>query len=86
MTPVQLHVVACFSKHFQQQHGKAKDKDKKRVKPNYYGEALTKDEIITRIEEEEEIKQAKQKPKEKKESLTMNKVVISLVKPMYILM
>ena len=40
MTPVQLHVVAYFSKHLQQQHDKTKDKDKKRVKPNYYGEAL----------------------------------------------
>ena len=66
MTPVQLHVVAYFSKHLQQQHGKAKDKDKKRVKPSYYEEALTKDEIITRIEEEEEMKQAKQKAKGKK--------------------
>ena len=86
MTPVQLHVVAYFSKHLQQQHDKVKDKDKKRVKPSYYGEALTKDEIVTRIEEEEEMKQAKQKAKGKKESVPTNKVAISLVKPMYILM
>ena len=66
MTPVQLHVVAYFSKHLQQQHDKVKDKDKKRVNPSYYGEALTKDEIITRIAEEEEMKQAKQKAKGKK--------------------
>ena len=84
MTPVQLHVVAYFLKHLQQQHDKVKDK--KRVKPSYYGEALTKDEIVTRIEEEEEMKQAKQKVKGKKESVTTNKVAISLVKPMYVLM
>ena len=50
MTPVQLHIVAYFSRYLQNQNANTV-RDKKRVKPQIYGEALTKDEIMLRIEE-----------------------------------
>ena len=51
MTPVHLHVVAYFTKYLQ---GKQKEgrKDTRRLKPKFYGEVLTRDEIIERMEEE----------------------------------
>ena len=52
MTPVRLYVVAYFSHHLQTQN-KEHVKDNRRVKPKYYGEALTRDEIMERMEEEE---------------------------------
>jgi len=50
MTPVQLHLLAYFSHHLQAQNQEhIKDNQ---VKPNY-GEAVTRDEIVERMEEEE---------------------------------
>ena len=60
MTPVQLHIVAYFSRYLQNQNANTV-RDKKRVKPQIYGEALTKDEIMLRIEEHEEQKKTKGK-------------------------
>ena len=69
MTPVQLHIVAYFSRHLQNQNAHTV-KDKKRVKPQIYGEALTKDEIMLRIEEQEEQKKAKGKKRKHCETTT----------------
>ena len=52
ITPVRLHVVAYFSQHLQKQDT-VHAKDKRKVKPQYYGEALTRDEMIERIEDAE---------------------------------
>ena len=56
VTPVRLHVVAYFSKHLEGKKPQV-TKDKRRVKPKFYGEALTKDDIFERIEEEEREKE-----------------------------
>ena len=51
ITPVWLHVVAYFAQHLQRQN--MQTKDKRKVKPTYYGEALTRNEMLKRIEEAE---------------------------------
>lgn len=53
MTPVRLHVVAYFSHHFEQKNAKQPHSSNKRVRSQYYGEALTRDEMIQRIENDE---------------------------------
>ena len=67
MTPVQLHIVTYFSRHLQNQNANTV-RDKKGVKPQIYGEALTKDEIMLRIKEHEE--QTKTKGKKRKNAET----------------
>ena len=62
MTPVRLHVVAYFSRHLEWK--KQAPKNSKRIKPTFFGEAFTKDEVFARIEEAE---RAKEKEKEEKE-------------------
>ena len=69
MTPIRMHVVAYFTQHLQKEF-QQKPKDKRRLKPRYYGEALTRDEIIERMEEEEREKQEKKKGKGKKAKQT----------------
>lgn len=59
MTPIQLHVVAYFSNFLQKQNAKKPKSSNQRVKPNNYGEALTRDEILERIEDEERAKREK---------------------------
>ena len=54
MTPVRLHVVAYFSRHLEGM--RPPPRGKKRVKPQFYGEALTSDEVFGRIEEAEQAK------------------------------
>ena len=66
MTPVQLHVVAYFSHHLQGKKSQGQ-RNKKRVKPRFYGEALTSDDIFRRIEEEESEKIEQQKKKKQKQ-------------------
>ncbi len=61
MTPVRLNVVAYFSRHLEGK--KQAPRNNKRVKPRFYGEALTKDEVFVRIEETE---RAKEKEAEEK--------------------
>ena len=69
ITPVRLHVVAYFSQHLQKQ-GTVHAKDKRKVKPQYYGEALTRDEMVERIEEAEGEERAEsQKEQAKKEGM-----------------
>ena len=65
ITPVRLHVVAYFTHHLQKQN-KSKAKDNQRVKPRYYGEALTRDEIVQRLEENEKQKREKAKGGQKR--------------------
>ena len=43
-----------------------KTKDSRRVKPRYYGEALTRDDVIQRMEEEEQQKREKKASKGRK--------------------
>ena len=65
ITPVRLHVVAYFSCHLQRENA-AKTKDRWRVKPQYYGEALTCDDVIQHMEEEEQQKREKKASKGRK--------------------
>ena len=58
--PSPLSMVGYFS-HYLQRENAAKTKDSRGVKPRYYGEALTHDDIIQRMEEEEQQK-GKRKP------------------------
>ena len=65
ITPVQLRVVAYFSRHLQRENA-AKTKDSRRVKPWYNGEALTCDDVIQHMEEEEQQKREKKASKGRK--------------------
>ena len=65
MTPVKLHVVAYFTKHLQAQQ-KPKSRDNRKVKPTVYGEVLTRDEIIERVEPQAKEKAEKAAEKAKK--------------------
>ena len=58
--PSPLSVVGYFSRYLQRENA-AKTKDSRGVKPRYYGEALTHDDVIQRMEEEEQQK-GKRKP------------------------
>ena len=60
-----MHVVAYFSCHLQRENV-AKTKDRWRVKPQYYGEALTCDDVIQHMEEEEQQKREKKASKGRK--------------------
>lgn len=65
-TPMRLNVVAYFSNYFQETNAKkTTTKNNKRVKPKYYGECLTRDEMMERIAEEEQkrLKKATKKSK-----------------------
>lgn len=60
ITPIRMHVVAYFAKHLQKEKRK-QCKDTRRIKPRYYGEVLTRDEIIERMEKEEMEKKKKKR-------------------------
>ena len=61
MTPMKLHVVAYFSKHLEGK--KQGSKCKRRIKPTFYGEALTTSEVLERMEEQDREKERKEKEK-----------------------
>ena len=63
ITPVRLHVVTYFTNHFQQRNATQLAKDNRRVQPQYYGEALTRDEVLDRIEDSEREKREKEEGK-----------------------
>lgn len=65
MTPVHLHVTAYFTKFFSSKPAE-NPRDNRRIQPNYYGEALTRDEVIERLEKKEEEKQVKLGKKRKR--------------------
>ncbi len=62
VTPMKLQVTAYITKHIQAQ----RNKDNQRVKPTVYGEVLTSDEVMERLQEEEREKAEKEAEKEKK--------------------
>lgn len=65
MTPVRLHLAVYFTNYFQRAPTKKKCSSNKRIKPQYYGEALTSDEIVERMEREEREKEEKLAEKER---------------------
>jgi hypothetical protein len=65
ITPVKLHIAAYFSNFLSKKHAEKQPKSNKRVKPQYYGEALMRDDIIQRLEQEERQKQEKEAAKER---------------------
>lgn len=67
MTPMRLHVSAYFTKHLQAQP-KKRSTDNRRVKPANYGEVLTSDEVMKRLEEKEKEKAEKEKEKAAKKA------------------
>ena len=69
MTPVRLHVVGYFSRHLQVKNPSQTQRSKKCVKPKFYGESLTADEVFVRIQEAEtaKLKTLEEKEQRKKE-------------------
>ena len=57
---MRMHVVAYFTKYLQKEKPH-QSKDKRRLKPSYYGQVLTRDEIIEKMEEEAKHKKEKKK-------------------------
>jgi len=68
MTPVKLHVVAYFTKHIQTKQKSKPKRNNQRVKPTVYGEVLTRDEMIEKLEEEEREKEQKEAEKAAKKA------------------
>ena len=66
VTTVELTVAAYFSKYLQCQN-KPRQRDNRRVKPVAYGEVLTRDEVVQRLEQEEleKAEKAAEKAREK---------------------
>ena len=58
LTPIKLHVSAYLTKYMKPREQKQR-RDNRRVKPTVYGEVLTKDEILERLEAEEKEKSEK---------------------------
>ena len=67
MTPMKLHVVAYLTKHIQAKP-KPRSRDNRKVKPTVYGEVLTSDEIVERLEQEEKEKTEKAAAKEREKA------------------
>ena len=65
VTPVKLHVVAYITRQIQAKP-KPRSTDNRRVKPTVYGEVLTSDEVVERLEEKEREKTKKAAEKERK--------------------
>ena len=63
ITPVCLHVAVYFSKQPQYKQ----TKDKRKVKPTFYGEVFTSDDVVERIEEIEKEKEQEELDKKKNE-------------------
>lgn len=59
VTPNRMHVVFFFIQHFQGETQKGK-KDTGRLKPRFYGDVLTRDGIISRMEKDEVEKKKKE--------------------------
>lgn len=67
MTPMKLHVSVYFTKHLQAEP-KKQSTDNRRVKPASYGEVLTSDEVMRRLQEKEKEKAEKEKEKAAKKA------------------
>ena len=59
-TPVTLRIARFFGDLFENKDAKV-NKKRGRTEPNYYGEALTEDEVLSRIRQEEENRKAKRR-------------------------
>ena len=62
---MKLHVAVYFTKHLQVKP-KIRSTDNRKVKPTMYGEVLTTDQVIDRLEEKEREKMRKEKEKAEK--------------------
>ena len=68
ITPVRLHLRGYFTEVLQKnRQQRTRQMDKRKVRPKFYGEALTLDEVHERLLMEEEKKAAKQKKQEERE-------------------
>ena len=73
VTPVRTYLTSYFTELLQPKQPTAVTgkKNQDRIRPNYYGEALTRDEVFDRIQEAEDKKkqeaEEKKKRKERKE-------------------
>ena len=63
LTPVRLHVTAYITKYLQSKQKPAAPKENRRIKPTVYGEVLTSEEIVERLEAEEREKEEKKAEK-----------------------
>ena len=66
MTPMKLTVTAYITQQIQAKQPKPRGNNKQ-VKPTVYGEVLTRDDIVARLEEQEKEKQQKRQRKKRKE-------------------
>ena len=62
LTPIRLHLRDHFARLLDKKQHKCKsDKDKRKVKPSFYGQVLTSDELVELLEREKEMKSQKRK-------------------------
>ena len=59
LTPMRPHLTLHFEKWLQKKHAGKGDGRRKRVKPSYYGEAVTSDEVFERVKADEARKKKK---------------------------
>ena len=86
-TPIRLQLREYFARFLaSKRKGNAKATDKRKVKPSFYGEVLTTDEVFERLEKEEKEKKekklvlaSKQRKKEKRAEEAINKEEINTV-------
>lgn len=67
LTPVKLHVVAYITRRVQAKT-KPRSRDNRKIKPTVYGEVLTSDEVVERLEQEEREKAEKAAEKEREKA------------------
>ena len=64
LTPMRPHLTMHFEKLLQKKHADTRaTTTRKRVRANYYGEALTSDDMLQRLQDEEKARKAKKKRK-----------------------
>ena len=62
LTPMRPHLTLHFEKLLQKKHAGKGEGRRKRVKPSYYGEALTSDEVFERVKADEARKKKRRSP------------------------
>ena len=65
LTPIRPHLTLHFQNLLQQKHAAKGTTKRKRVKPRFYGEALTSDEVFEWLQADEESKRSRQKKRKK---------------------
>ncbi len=68
MTPVKLHLAAYFSKELQYKPTLSQRKNNKKTACSHYGEVLTSDEVVERIESKEREKKEQEEERIKKKA------------------